>query len=46
LLATRDAAHQLGIDAVEIEVPGPNDIENAFDRLMRERVGAVEALVH
>jgi len=44
LLATRAAAHQLGIDLVEIEVPGPNDIENAFDRVMRERVGAVAAL--
>jgi len=44
LLATRETAHGLGIDAVEIEVPGPNDIENAFDRLMRERVGAVTAL--
>jgi len=44
LLATREAAHHLGIDLVEIEVPGPNDIENAFDRVMRERVGAVAAL--
>jgi putative ABC transport system substrate-binding protein len=44
LLATREPAHQLGIDLVEIEVPGPNEIENAFDRLVREHVGAVEAL--
>ena len=44
LQATRGAAHHLGIDLVKIEVPGPNDIENAFDRLMRERVGPVEAL--
>ena len=44
LLATREAAHQLAIDLVEIEVPGPNDIENAFDRVMRERVGAVAVL--
>jgi ABC-type uncharacterized transport system substrate-binding protein len=44
LHATKEAAHQLGIDAVEMEVAGPNDVENAFERLMRERVGAVEAL--
>ena len=29
---------------MEVEVDGPNDIENAFERLVRERVGAVEAL--
>ena len=45
LREAKEAAHQLGIDAVEIEVPGPNDIENAFDRLMRERVGAVAPLL-
>jgi putative tryptophan/tyrosine transport system substrate-binding protein len=44
LHAAKEAAHQLGIDPVEVEVAGPNDIENAFERLMRERVGAVEAL--
>lgn len=44
LRAAKEAAHLLGIDPVEAEVAGPNDIENAFERLMRESVGAVEAL--
>ena len=44
LSAVNQAAHQLGIDLVEIKVSDPNDIEHAFDVLMRERVGAVEAL--
>jgi putative tryptophan/tyrosine transport system substrate-binding protein len=44
LRAANQAAHQLGIDLVEIKVSDPNDIEHAFDVLMRERVGAVEAL--
>jgi putative ABC transport system substrate-binding protein len=44
LREAKEAAHQRAIDAVEIEVSGPNDIENAFDRLMREHVGAVAAL--
>jgi putative ABC transport system substrate-binding protein len=44
LRAANQAAHQLGIDLVQIEVSGPNDIENAFDLIMRERVGAVAAL--
>ena len=44
LRAAKEAAHQLGIDPVEVEVAGPNEIESAFERLMRERVGAVEAL--
>jgi len=44
LQAAREAAHQLGIDSVDVEVGGPNDIESAFERLIREHVGAVEAL--
>jgi putative ABC transport system substrate-binding protein len=44
LRAANQAAHQLGIDLVEIEVSDPNDIEHAFDVIMREHVGAVEAL--
>ena len=44
LRAANQAAHQLGIDLVQIEVSGPNDIENAFDLIMRERVDAVAAL--
>jgi hypothetical protein len=44
LRAANQAAHQLGIDLVQIEVSGPNDIENAFDVIMRERVDAVAAL--
>jgi putative tryptophan/tyrosine transport system substrate-binding protein len=44
LRSTKEAAHSLGIDPVEVEVTGPNEIESAFERLMRERVGAVEAL--
>ena len=44
LRAANQAAHQLGIDLVQIEVSGPNDIGNAFDLIMRERVGAVAAL--
>src|SRR5262249_51365647 len=44
LHAAKEAAHRLGIDPVEVEVAGPNDIENAFERLMRQRVGAIEAL--
>jgi putative tryptophan/tyrosine transport system substrate-binding protein len=44
LRAAKEAAHQLGIDPVEVEVAAPNDIENAFERLMRERVEAVAAL--
>jgi len=44
LRAANQAAHQLGIDLVQIEASGPNDIENAFDLIMRERVGAVAAL--
>jgi putative tryptophan/tyrosine transport system substrate-binding protein len=44
LRAANQAAHQLGIELVEIAVSGPNDIENAFDVIMRERVGAVAAL--
>ena len=44
LREANQAAHQLDIDSVEIEVAGPNDIENAFNLIMRERVGAVAAL--
>ena len=44
LRAAHQAAHELGIDLVQIEVSGPNDIENAFDLIMRERVDAVAAL--
>jgi putative tryptophan/tyrosine transport system substrate-binding protein len=44
LRAADQAAHQLDIELVQIEVSGPNDIENAFDVIMRERVGAVAAL--
>jgi putative ABC transport system substrate-binding protein len=44
LRAANQAAHQLGIDLVQIEVSGPNDIENAFDLIMRERVDAVAVL--
>src|SRR5262249_51301718 len=44
LRAANQAAHQLGIDLVQIAVSGPNDIENAFDVIMRQRVGAVAAL--
>jgi|SRR5882672_10215845 ABC-type uncharacterized transport system substrate-binding protein len=44
LRAANQAAHQLGIDSVEIEVASPNDIENPFDLIMREHVGAVAAL--
>jgi ABC-type uncharacterized transport system substrate-binding protein len=44
LRAADQAAHQLDIELVQIEVSGPNDIENAFDLIMRERVGAVAAL--
>jgi putative ABC transport system substrate-binding protein len=44
LREANQAAHQLGIDSVEIEVAGQNDIENAFNLIMRERVGAVAAL--
>jgi putative ABC transport system substrate-binding protein len=44
LHAANEAAHQLGIDSVEIEVVNPNDLEQAFDLIMRERVGAVEVL--
>src|SRR5262249_2609160 len=44
LRAANQAAHQLGIELVQIEVSGPNDIENAFDVIMRERVGAVAVL--
>src|SRR5262249_29829485 len=36
LRAANQAAHQLGIELVQIEVSGPNDIENAFDVIMRE----------
>jgi putative ABC transport system substrate-binding protein len=44
LHAANEAAHQLGIDSVEIEVVNPDDLEHAFDLIMRERVGAVEVL--
>jgi putative ABC transport system substrate-binding protein len=44
LREANQAARQLGIDQVEIEVADPNDIENAFDLIMQERVGAVAAL--
>jgi putative tryptophan/tyrosine transport system substrate-binding protein len=44
LAAAKEAAHRLGIDPVEVEVASPNDIENAIERLVRERVGAVAAL--
>jgi putative tryptophan/tyrosine transport system substrate-binding protein len=44
LHAAKEAAHQLGMDPVEVEVAAANDIENALERLMRERVGAVAAL--
>ena len=44
LHATKEAAHRLGIDPVEVEVASPNDIEDAFERLMRERVGAIDVL--
>src|SRR5262249_60887640 len=44
LRAANQAAHQLGIELVQIEVSGPNDIENAFDVIMRERFGAVAVL--
>jgi putative tryptophan/tyrosine transport system substrate-binding protein len=44
LRAANEAAHQLGMDSVEVEVANPNDLEHAFDLIMRERVGAVEAL--
>jgi putative ABC transport system substrate-binding protein len=44
LRAANQAVHQLGIDAVEIEVADPNDLEHAFDLIMGERVDAVMAL--
>jgi putative ABC transport system substrate-binding protein len=44
LRAANQAAHQLGIDPVEIEVANPNDLDDAFNLIMGERVGAVEAL--
>jgi ABC-type uncharacterized transport system substrate-binding protein len=44
LRAAKEAAHRLDIDLVEVEVAAPNDIESAFERLMKERVGAVAAL--
>ena len=44
LRAANQAAHQLGIELMEIEVSTPNDIENAFEVIMRQRVGAVAAL--
>jgi len=42
LRAANQAAHQLGIHAVEIELADPNDLEHAFDP--KERVDAVMAL--
>ena len=44
LRAANQAALQLGIDSVEIEVANPNDLDHAFNLIMGERVGAVEAL--
>src|SRR6516165_5282864 len=44
LRAANQAALQLGIDPVEIEVANPNDLDHAFDLIRRERVDAVEAL--
>jgi putative ABC transport system substrate-binding protein len=44
LHAANQAAHQLGINPVEIKVANPNDLEHAFDLITRERVDAVEAL--
>jgi putative tryptophan/tyrosine transport system substrate-binding protein len=44
LRAANEAALQLGIEALEIELAGPNEIENAFELIMRERVDAVAAL--
>jgi ABC-type uncharacterized transport system substrate-binding protein len=42
--ATNQAALQLGIEPVQIEVAGPNEIENAFELMIRERIDAVVAL--
>jgi putative tryptophan/tyrosine transport system substrate-binding protein len=44
LRATNEAVHQLGIEPVEIEFTGPNQVENAFELIMREHVDAVVAL--
>jgi putative ABC transport system substrate-binding protein len=44
LRATNEAALQLGLERVEIEFAGPNEIENTFELIMRERVDAVVAL--
>src|SRR5262249_46502116 len=44
LRANKEAAFQLGIEPVEIEFSGPNEIENGFALIMREHVDAVVAL--